>query len=257
MKYAFKQYPLRLGLISLLLTPIVALSVSYPMLLTKWYLPEPFDDRLGTLLVDCFGGFQNQTEIPLAPLAQYLLIFLPPIILQGYILARQGTRWQWMMAQRYGSYGIWWRRQLVGVWLSATLYRLVQVLLILLFATWEHRLSLEPLGWHGLLWMLLIMIIHTVMWMYIQIALQVFLNDARVGFGIPLLIFILGLILDQLPKLSVSPTILPGLWGMARRSWIMDEHGFRPWVLGAELIAMEIIALLGWRHLKKHGLCSR
>lgn len=258
MRRAAALYPPRAALLSLLLTPLVALSVSYPALLTKWYLPEQAaEDTLGTLLAGCFGGFPAGGGIPIAALAQYLMLFLPPIVLAGYGYARQGMRWQWMTALRYGHYAAWWREQLAGVWLGAVGYRLVQVGLILIFSLWEHRPSLEPLGFGGLCWMLVLVMLHTALWMHIQLLLQLIAGDARIGFGVPLLLLIFSIILGSLPGLHLPAGALPGLWGMAQRSWVLHAEGFGPWVLIPEALVIGVVSLGGWRYLKKVGLRSR
>ncbi|MGI6200610.1 MAG: hypothetical protein ACOYJA_07580 [Christensenellales bacterium] len=251
-------YPPRATALSLILTPLVALSVSYPMLLTKWYLPaEAVEDTLGTLLLGCFGGFAAKGELSLTALSQYLMILLPPIVLAGYGYARQTMRWQWMTASRFDTYAAWWRQQLAEVWLGAAGYRLVQVGLVFGFSLWEHRLALEPLRWTDFGWLLTILILHTALWMHLQLLMQLIFDDARIGFGVPLLFLVISLILSNLSGFSIPFNFLPGLWGMTQCSWLIGAQGFTPWVLGIEALVILSVSLVGWRYLKSIGLRAR
>lgn len=250
-------YPPRAALLSLILVPLVALSVGYPVLLTKWYLPgTPVNDAIGALLVGFFGGFALSDEIPIVALAQYLMMFLPPIILTGYGYSRQGKSWQWMTALRRGSFSAWWRTQLAGVWLGAISYRVIQMVLVVAFGVWQYHFDLQPLGGYGLAWMMILLTAHTALWMHLQLLLQLVFDDARIGFGVPLMLLIFSLLLGVIPT-HLSAKVLPGLWGMAWRSWLLDGQGFGPWALLGEGIMIAMMSLGGWWYLKRVGLRSR
>lgn len=172
---------------------------------------------LGNLYRNCFAGM-SRDQVLGVKMIYYLAMTVPVCILIGVYLTRSNLRWQWLLAQRLGGVWRWWRRKTAIVLSGVFLYRLFQLVVMLLLGSVFFRWEVYPLCWSQIAEIYAVQLMYLMFLCMLQTSIQVISGDARWSFGVIFFYLMSGLIIVAEPNNATPASYLPGLWGIWRQS---------------------------------------